>query len=489
MLEAAEEALRKGVRALVVISAGFAEIGSEGARRQERAAGARACARCAADRPQLPGHRAAATSLNATFAARSAPSGKIGFSSQSGALGLALLEAAEARGLGLSAFVSIGNKADVSSNDLLEWWEDDPATDVVLLYLESFGNPRRFGRLARRVARRKPMLALKSGTTATGKRAASSHTAALAGSDAAVDALFHQAGVIRAASLEELIDVAALLSSQPEPRGAALPCSRTPAGSGFSARTRARRRGSSCRSSRAETRAALAAMLSAEASAANPVDMLGGATAATYAEALPALLADPQVDAVIVLFVPTVTATAERGRRGGRRPPRAANGDKPVLAVVMSAGGMPAPLRRAGGTSRRSPTRSRRRGRSAAPPSARSGCGGRTGSCRRSTASTGRRPSRSSRGRSPTGEDVWLGPADEARAPRRRTGFARRGATGGERGRGGRRGARARLPGRRQDGRPRRAQDRERRRGARPRGRGGGRAAAGRIGAPCSSSR
>ena len=219
VLAAAEQALRKGVRALVVISAGFAEVGSEGAERQEqllalvRAHGARLIG------PNCLGIAAAGPSLNATFAARSAPSGNIGFSSQSGALGLALLEAAEARGLGLSAFVSIGNKADVSSNDLLEWWEDDPATAVVLLYVESFGNPRRFGRLARRVARRKPILALKSGTTATGQRAASSHTAALAGSEAAVDALFHQAGVIRAASLEELVDVAALLSSQPEPRG------------------------------------------------------------------------------------------------------------------------------------------------------------------------------------------------------------------------------------------------------------------------------
>ena len=249
VLGAAEDALRKGVKALVVISAGFAEIGSEGAAAPGRAAGAGTRPRRAADRAELPRHRVRVPSLNATFAARSAPRGNIGFSSQSGALAVALLEAAEARGLGLSAFVSIGNKADVSSNDLLEWWEDDPATDVVLLYVESFGNPRRFARLARRVARRKPMLALKSGTTATGQRAASSHTAALAGSEAAVDALFHQAGVIRASSLEELVDVAALLSSQPEPKGRRSPCSRTPAGSGSSAPTPARRPGSSCRRS------------------------------------------------------------------------------------------------------------------------------------------------------------------------------------------------------------------------------------------------
>src|SRR5881397_3406665 len=130
-----------------------------------------------------------------------------------------LLERAAERRLGFSAFVSIGNKADVSSNDLLEWWEDDPETDVVLLYLESFGNPRKFGRLARRVARSKPILALKAGTTSAGARAASSHTAALAGSEAAVDALFRHAGVLRAHTLEELVDGAALFSSQPLPAG------------------------------------------------------------------------------------------------------------------------------------------------------------------------------------------------------------------------------------------------------------------------------
>src|SRR5206468_7565958 len=124
-----------------------------------------------------------------------------------------------ARGLGLSAFVSIGNKADVSSNDLLEFWEDDDQTDLVLLYLESFGNPRKFARVAGRVARTKPILAMRSGTSRAGARAASSHTAALASSDAAVDALFWQAGVLRARTLEELLDAAVLFSTQPLPLG------------------------------------------------------------------------------------------------------------------------------------------------------------------------------------------------------------------------------------------------------------------------------
>ena len=273
------------MRALVVISAGFAEVGSEGAERQEqllalvRAHGARLIG------PNCLGIAVAGPSLNATFAARSAPSGNIGFSSQSGALGLAFLEAAEARGLGLSAFVSIGNKADVSSNDLLEWWEDDPATEVVLLYLESFGNPRRFGRLARRVARRKPILALKSGTTATGQRG---------GELAHRRARRLRGGGRRAlppgrrdprGSLEELIDVAALLSSQPEPQrpprrvltnagGLGILCADACEAVGLELPEpeRTRRASGSRRSSRPRR------------ASRNPIDMLGGATPATYAE-------------------------------------------------------------------------------------------------------------------------------------------------------------------------------------------------------------
>ncbi len=345
VLEAAEQALRKGVRALLVISAGFAEVGSEGAERQEqllalvRSHGARLIG------PNCLGIASASTSLNATFAARGAPSGDIGFSSQSGALGLALLEAAESRGLGLSSFVSIGNKADVSSNDLLEWWEDDEATKVVLLYVESFGNPRRFGRLARRIARLKPILAMKSGTTATGQRAASSHTAALAGSEAAVDALFHQAGVIRAASLEELIDVAALLSSQPEPRGRRVAVLTNAGGLGILCADACEGVGLELPEPSKETRTRLASLLSPEASVANPIDMLGGATAATYAEALPILLEDAQIDAVIVLFVPTVTATAADVADTLEGAARLSPEQKPILAVVMSAAGIPDALR------------------------------------------------------------------------------------------------------------------------------------------------
>jgi acetyl coenzyme A synthetase (ADP forming)-like protein len=343
VLDAAEASLRKGVRALCVVSAGFAEIGREGEERQERllalvrSHGARLigpnCLGIAVTRPRL----------NATFAPRAFPPGRVGFSSQSGALGLALLEEAEARSLGLSAFVSIGNKADLSTNDLLEWWEEDPDTDLVLLYVESFGNPRKFAHLARRVAREKPILAMKSGTTRAGARAASSHTAALAGSEAAVDALFRQAGVTRARSLEELLDVAVLLSTQPLPRGRRVAILTNAGGLGILCADACEASGLELPSLLDETQAALAGVLATEGSVANPVDMLGGATAETYERALPLLLADAGVDAVIVLFVPAALARAEDVSEAIARVAAAA--EKPLLAVVVSAGGIPRPLR------------------------------------------------------------------------------------------------------------------------------------------------
>jgi acetyl coenzyme A synthetase (ADP forming)-like protein len=343
VLEAAEGCLARDIRALCVISAGFAEVGEEGAARQQRllelvrAHGGRLIG------PNCLGLAAAGPQLNATFARSAIPFGRVGFSSQSGALGLALIEAAEARGLGLSAFVSIGNKADVSSNDLLEWWEEDAGTDLVLLYLESFGNPRKFARLARRVARSKPILAMKSGRTAAGAKAASSHTAALAGSEAAVDALFRHAGVLRAETLEELLDVAALLSSQPVPRGRRVALLTNAGGLGILCADACDGAGLELAQLTDETVTALARALPVEASTANPVDVLGSATAAAYEAALPLLLADPRVDAAIVLFAPPVTAGADEVADAVARAARGS--EKPVLAVLMSSEGTPSALR------------------------------------------------------------------------------------------------------------------------------------------------
>ncbi|HJX48355.1 MAG TPA: GNAT family N-acetyltransferase [Gaiellaceae bacterium] len=345
VLESAEEALRKGVRALCVISAGFAEVGSEGVERQEkllalvRAHGARLVG------PNCLGIAVPPIGLNATFAPRALPSGRIAFSSQSGALGLALLEKASERGLGFSAFVSIGNKADVSSNDLLEWWEEDDGTDVVLLYLESFGNPQKFARVAGRLARRKPILALKAGTSRAGARAASSHTAALAGSDAAVEALFRSSGVLRARNLEELVDVATLLSSQPLPAGRRVAVLTNAGGLGILCADACEAAHLELPELTEETRQALSKILPSEASVVNPIDLLGSATGEVYTKVLPHILRDPGIDAVIALFVPPVVAGADEVAAAMRVALEREPSDKPVLAVVVSADGTPETLR------------------------------------------------------------------------------------------------------------------------------------------------
>jgi acetate---CoA ligase (ADP-forming) len=337
VLDAAGSALRAGVRALCVISAGFAETSSDGLARQEqllalvRAHGARMIG------PNCLGVASTARRLNATFARRAFPPGRVAFSSQSGALGLALLEQADARGLGLSAFASIGNKADVSSNDLLEYWEDDPETDVVLLYLESFGNPRKFGRIAGRVARSKPILAMRSGTSKAGARAAASHTAALAGSDAVVDALFRQAGVLRASTLQELLDTAVLLTALPAPAGNRVAILTNAGGLGILCADACEAENLALPELAEETRAALAEVTPPEASLSNPVDLLGSANAASYARALPLILADPNIDAVIALFVPPVVEDPRAVEE--LLTEHALASPKPLLSVVMSADG------------------------------------------------------------------------------------------------------------------------------------------------------
>ena len=221
VLEAVNDCAAKGVRGLVVITAGFSEGGEEG---EDLEAELLAAVRNADMRmvgPNCMGvlNTDASVNMNGTFAPLYPPAGNVAMSSQSGALGIAILDYARDLNIGISTFVSVGNKSDVSGNDLLLYWEDDPSTDVILLYLESFGNPRRFSRLARRIGRKKPIVAVKSGRTSAGTRAASSHTGALASADTAVDALFRQAGVIRTHDLDELFDITALLANQPVPKG------------------------------------------------------------------------------------------------------------------------------------------------------------------------------------------------------------------------------------------------------------------------------
>jgi len=349
VVEVAWQCARKGVRALVVISAGFAEAGEEGRARQEellrvcRATGMRLIG------PNCMGivNTDPAVRLNATFAPVLPPPGRVGFLSQSGALGLAVMEYANQLGLGLSTFVSVGNKADVSGNDLLNYWDDDPNTDVILLYLESFGNPRKFSRIARRVSRRKPIVAVKSGRTGSGLRATASHTGALvAASDATVDALFRQAGVIRTDSLEEMFDVAVLLANQPVPAGPRVAIVTNAGGPGILCADACEAEGLVVPVLSPATQERLRTFLAAHAAVSNPVDLVASAPAEHYREAVAAVGADPNVDAVVVIFVPPLVTQAEDVAQaiveGVARWPD----HKPVLTVFMSARGVPELLRR-----------------------------------------------------------------------------------------------------------------------------------------------
>ena len=331
-----------GVKSLVVITAGFAEIGAGGRALQDalveqvRGHGMRMVGpNCMGLLNMTPGVR-----LNASFSPVFPPAGHVALSSQSGALGIAVLGLAAERHMGLSGFISVGNKADVSGNDLLEYWEEDPETRVILLYLESFGNPRRFTRIARRVARSKPIVALKAGRTQAGSRAAGSHTAALAASDAAVDALFHQSGVIRAATIDEMFDIAVLLDAQPLPAGSRIAVVTNAGGPGILAVDACEAAGLTVTEFSAGTQAQLHAFLPATASVANPVDMVASAGPAEYRAAIETVLTSPDVDALLVLFTPVDPSCSDAIREaiqdGIARAREAGATNKPILACVLA---------------------------------------------------------------------------------------------------------------------------------------------------------
>ena len=224
---------------------------------------------------------------------------------------MAILAAARRLDLGLSTFVSVGNKADVSGNDLLQYWEEDSGTDVILLYLESFGNPRRFARIARRVSRRKPIVAIKSGRTKAGGRAAGSHTAALAANEVAVDALFHLAGVIRAETLEEMFDLAAALARQPLPRGRRVAIVTNAGGPAILCADACEAGGLIIAEFSDVTRSRLAALLPVAASVANPVDMIASATPQQYAQVIETVLVSGEIDALVVIYIPVGLSATE----------------------------------------------------------------------------------------------------------------------------------------------------------------------------------
>ncbi len=341
VIDAACECEHKDVRSLLVISAGFAEAGAEGAKRQAelvrvcRRAGMRLigpnCLGVLATSPEAP--------LNATFGPAFPDAGPVAFLSQSGALGLAIIDFSASLGLGLSSFASVGNKADISGNDLIQYWEQDPETSLILLYLESFGNPRKFSRIARRVGRAKPIVAVKSGRSAAGARASGSHTGALvAASDVTVDALFRQSGVIRTDNLAELFDVASLLANAPAPAGGRVAVLTNAGGPGIMCADACEASGLSVVGLTEGTRERLADFLPEAAALTNPVDMIATAPAEHYRRSLEILLDSGEVDAVIAIFIPPLLTRVEQVTEEIAAAAGAAGPKIPVLQVLMSAG-------------------------------------------------------------------------------------------------------------------------------------------------------
>jgi acetyl coenzyme A synthetase (ADP forming)-like protein len=298
----------KGVKGVIIISAGFSEVGPEGKALELEVVKIIRDYNMRLIGPNCFGvlNTDPDVSLNATFSKLFPKQGKIGFITQSGSMGEAIMSHANELGIGFSVVASIGNKADISSNDILEYLKDDPKTDIILMYLENFGNPRNFTLIARDVSLKKPIVAVKSGRTRLGAKAVSSHTGALGGLDVGVDALFEQTGIMRVDTIEELFDVAAALSLQPVPRGNRAVVITNAGGPGVLATDALIYSGVEMPDLTPETVAELKKFCPPEASFSNPMDMVAGAGAREYKMTLETIKKDDRFDIIIPIFVPPV---------------------------------------------------------------------------------------------------------------------------------------------------------------------------------------
>jgi acetyl coenzyme A synthetase (ADP forming)-like protein len=323
----------KGIPAAIVISAGFREAGMEGLERERELMAIAQEYQIRLVGPNCLGVIDTYTPLNASFAAGTPPSGPMAFMSQSGALGTAVLDIALAGRLGLSKFVSLGNKADVDEIDLLENWVEDDNTRVILIYSEGLTNGHKFIDVARRITPRKPVIAIKSGVTQSGTRAVSSHTGSLAGSEQAYKAAFQQAGILRAESMEALFDMALAIGYQPELSGNRIAMITNAGGPGILATDALEQAGLTIARFEYETIHALEQYLPDAASAANPVDVLGDARADRYHFALETVVNDPNVDGLLIMLTPQ--AMTEIKATAAAISEVAQHTDKPILACFM----------------------------------------------------------------------------------------------------------------------------------------------------------
>jgi len=332
-----DQCAEKGIGTLVIISAGFGESGPEGKERERQlrekilSYGMRAVGpNCLGVLNNSPDVR-----LNATFSPVIAPPGNLSIGSQSGALGLALLDHAKTIDLGISAFVSFGNRIDIATDDLLEYWEDDKNTDVIVLYQESFGSPRKFGRIAKRISHKKPIIAVKAGRSLVGARAATSHTGALAASDVAVDALFRQAGVIRVTTIEEMFNAAQVLTHQPLPKGPRVGILTNAGGPGVLAADACEGLGLKVTPLSEETQSRLREFLPKAAAVTNPVDMIATAPPEAFRRSLKVMLEDPDLDSIILIYIPPLVTKPEDIASAVNAALKDFKGEKPVVTCFM----------------------------------------------------------------------------------------------------------------------------------------------------------
>ena len=342
-----EECGRKQVRSLIVISDGFKESGPEGAIRERELREIAFGHGMRIVGPNCMGaiNTDASINMNATFCPIYPSSGNVSFLSQSGAMGVVILEYARSLNFGLATFISIGNRADISANDLLEYWEQDSRTKVILLYLESFGNPRNFVRIVRRVSAKKPIVVVKSGSTSLGSRAASSHTGAMATSEIVTEALFHQTGIIRVRGVEELFDLASLLSNQPLPKGKKLVIVTNGGGPGILAADASAELGLELPDISHETKEKIKPHLKRNIRINNPIDTTAQATAEEFEGILKVLSGDPHNDAALVIFVPPSMSGYEEFEAAFTRvAPLFRRRKKPLLVCFMGQKGFKAEL-------------------------------------------------------------------------------------------------------------------------------------------------
>ncbi|MES0341876.1 MAG: acetate--CoA ligase alpha subunit, partial [Candidatus Humimicrobiaceae bacterium] len=299
-----EECSEKGIKYAIIISAGFKETGVKGAKREKRLIERAKSHGIRILGPNCLGMIDAACPINASFSANMPSKGKISFISQSGALLTSVLDWAKASKIGFSKVISLGNKADISENDLFETWEDDPNTDVITAYLEGVAKGREFIRISSKVTKKKPIIVIKSGNTDAGARAVSSHTGTLAGSAKAYDAAFKQSGIIRADTIKELFDYAKAFSYQPLPKGKKVAIITNAGGPGIMATDACENNGIQLASFSTETIDKLKSFLPEAANLYNPVDVLGDALSDRYKKALEVVIQDNNVDAVVVLLTP-----------------------------------------------------------------------------------------------------------------------------------------------------------------------------------------